>query len=143
MANKGFVVRGAQAWLFVSVALLGSLACNPGQCLRQSDCPLGSTCKKGVCKVPKAAPSQKDAGRTPARPTSPVDTSAALVSSTDVTSDDSPDVSTAPRDSSARADSTTSDDSTSTQADAAAPSTDSGQSSILDATSDTSTTLAQ
>ena len=27
-------------------------SCHSGNCLRKSDCPLGSTCKQGVCRVP-------------------------------------------------------------------------------------------
>src|SRR5690606_4304282 len=100
-----------------------------------------STCKKGVCRVPKAAPSPKDAGRTPSRPPAPLDTSAAAVSSIDVTFDNGADNSSAPQSSAARPDSTTPDGSTSEQGDAGAASTDSVQSSILDATSDIATTL--
>jgi hypothetical protein len=39
-------------WLFVGLLLVTLTACNSGQCLRQSDCPLGSTCKSGMCRIP-------------------------------------------------------------------------------------------
>lgn len=103
--------------LSVGLAVILS-ACNPGQCLRQSDCPMGATCKKGVCKVPPAAPRQtKDAGNTPS-----------------------------PTDSNANNESTIGSSSISTLADAAASSSgvstaNSGQSSNIDSATDTAATL--
>jgi hypothetical protein len=54
--------RDVMAALLLGATLISTAACNPGQCLRQSDCPLGSACKKGMCKLPKPAPAPKDAG---------------------------------------------------------------------------------
>lgn len=102
-------------WACLAVVLLG---CNPGQCLRQSDCPLGAACKKGVCKIPPAPRKEKDAGGA-----SPADTQGNDESTT----------------TSGPNDSTLADASVS---DASSVSTaNSGQSSNLDSTSDTATTL--
>lgn len=38
--------------LLLVVCGLASNACNPGNCLRMSDCPLGATCEEGLCRVP-------------------------------------------------------------------------------------------
>lgn len=104
------------AWLVLGATLSLTAACNPGQCLRQSDCPLGSTCKKGMCQLAsKPSSPQKDAGgKSP--------TTAPARSSTDQEA-------TLP---SASNDAALSD-----------PSTASEQSSNLDGGSDTATTLSR
>lgn len=57
-ANRYQLEHRARAFprtVLATTALLAlvfhTTACNPGQCLRQSDCPLGSTCKKSLCRV--------------------------------------------------------------------------------------------
>lgn len=98
-------------WLPVGMLLLALTACNSGQCLRQSDCPLGSTCKNGMCRIPASSKPESDP-------------------STDSSSDSSATTSTA-----------TSQTSLETLPGDAGDVTNSEQSSDLDAESDTSSTV--
>ena len=41
-------------WLLV-IGLTIATGCNVGQCIRQSDCPMGSSCKQGICRLPPKA----------------------------------------------------------------------------------------
>ena len=116
---------GPVRWLPLYAALSCLVVgCNPGQCLRQSDCPLGSECKKGMCKVPKPAPAaQRDAGEDATTSEANVVTSSQQASSS---SESSP-----------------SDASGSSSGSTASDATVSEQSSNLDSTSDTSATVSQ
>jgi hypothetical protein len=113
-------------WRDVLVLLAGcftahvNIACNPGQCLRQSDCPMGSVCKKNMCKVPKPAPAQRDAGDKPSTTTTPNEATVDEQTSSFASSNDAAALSV----------------------DAATTAV-SEQSSNLDSTSDTATTLSQ
>lgn len=98
------------------VFCLTNVGCNPGQCLRQSDCPLGSTCKQGVCRTP------------------PKNTSAETEPGSSVT-----DVTNAPQSAEGTLAPTPSD--STSAADDGGASAVSEQSSNVDTTSDTSTTV--
>lgn len=102
----------------VALAALSLLfvGCNPGQCLRQSDCPLGSTCKEGICRTPS-----KSGGTTNNTSSAPPQSTTAR------TADDGRE---------------TQGSTSSTDADPdAGVATISGQSSNLDSVSDTSSTV--
>lgn len=38
--------------LVMLFGMLALAACEPGRCLRHSDCPTGASCKQGVCRLP-------------------------------------------------------------------------------------------
>jgi hypothetical protein len=112
----GTPIKIRYPWLALLLLMTG-LGCNPGQCLRQSDCPLGSTCKQGVCRTPPKSTSDESD-----QSSSVPDATTSAVSSDGLTPASTSDTASGAHDGGASA--------------------VSGQSSNVDAASDTSTTLA-